>query len=310
MQGIVTTAFGKYATVYHDGRYTNCTIAGKVRKDPRMKEFSDPLAVGDVVEWEPHDDGEGVITEIHPRRNAFTRKDKGSRRRDIISANLDQVALIQSLANPEPNFRFVDRVVIRAESEGIPVLLCMNKTDLAQRAMVDYVKEYYNGVDMDIHFISAAGGMGLGDLTKAFAGQRTMFVGNSGVGKSTLLNALYPGLSLATSAVSEGSGKGRHTTTNVTMVLRDDGTEIIDSPGMRAFGLMDIEPEELAYGFMEFGPLARHCRFQPCTHDHEPDCAVKRAVEDTTIHADRYQSYLYILTALREYRENRFKGGR
>jgi len=302
-QGHIIKVFGRYYTVRTEEGDLNCVLRGRLKKDKRLKLYSDPAAVGDVVEYEVTTDGSGVIESIAERRTVFSRKDKGHKKEDLIAANVDQILVIQSFYDPPLNLRFVDRIVVRGEKEGVPVILCVNKSDLAIKGEAEDVRQYYRGADVTVLVVSALKKKGLAELKKQTKGKSSILVGSSGVGKSSLLNSIYPGLELRTSEVSESTGKGRHTTTNVEKVEIDENTSFIDTPGVREFGLMDIEPEELEKFFNEFRE-AGDCRFSPCSHDHEPGCRVKELVDEGEISEGRYVSYLNILNSLREYYAN------
>lgn len=307
MTGTVIKIFGKFYTVEFDGRRINATLRGRLRKDKRLEKYSEAAAVGDIVDFEMDNDGAGAIEFVHERRNVFTRKYKDRDRDDLIAANIDQIMVIQCFGKPRLNLRFVDRLLVRGSKEGIPVLLCVNKLDLADDGDVDSLHDYYRGYDIEIIQTSAVTGEGLNELKTTLSGKLSILVGNSGVGKTSILNGIYPGLDLRTTEVSEHTGKGRHTTTNVEMFRLEGDTRIIDTPGLREFGLMDIDPDELGLYFMEFGTYARKCGFSPCSHEHEPDCEVKKRVEKGKISEDRYISYLNILATLKEYYDNRYR---
>lgn len=306
--GTVVKVFGMYSTVLFEGRRINCVLRGRMRREKGARKFSDPVAVGDLAKVEVDREGTGVISEILPRKNVFSRKEKGrARKEDVIASNLDRIVIIQSFDNPRLNLRFVDRLSVRARRDGIPVLLCVNKRDLARKDDVNAVMEYYDNAPIDIAFVSAKTGRGVDDFGQFIAGSTSLFVGYSGVGKTSILNRLYPDLDLRVSEISESTGKGRHTTTNVEMIYSVDGTRIVDTPGLREFGLVDIEPESAGDYFYEFGELGRECAFRPCSHDHEPDCRVKSMLEAGRIHEERYVSYLNILHSLRHARERRYQ---
>ncbi len=307
MRGTVTKIFGRYYTVEYEGQSIISTLRGRLRKDKRLEKYSEPVAVGDIVDFEMEKDGSGAIELVHERRNIFTRKYKDSDRDDLIAANIDQIVVMQCFGKPRLNLRFVDRLLVRGSREGIPVLLCVNKLDLAEDCDIAILNDYYRGYDLGIMLTSAVTGKGLDGLKKALEGGLSIMIGNSGVGKTSILNRMYPGLDLRTTEVSEHTGKGRHTTTNVEMFRLEGDTRIIDTPGLREFGLMDIEPEELGIYFMEFGKYARKCGFSPCTHEHEPDCEIKKRVEKGKISEERYISYLNILSTLRDYYKNRYR---
>ncbi len=306
MTGKIIKVFGKYITISYGDREINSVLRGKIRKDKSLKRFSEPVATGDIVDFDINEDGSGVINYIHERKNVFTRKDRGRSKEDLIAANIDQIMVIQAFNTPVLNLRFVDRIIVRAVREGIPVSLCVNKSDLAIKEDIAFLQDYYKNTGLDVYITCAESGKGIRKVQKAITGKRTILVGYSGVGKTSILNRIYPGRNFRTSEVSEYSGKGRHTTTNVVMVTMDDNTEIIDTPGLREFGLMDIEPNSLGGYFSDFVEHSRFCNFRPCTHDHEPGCEVKRQVEEGNINYERYVSYLNILYSLKEYYNNMY----
>jgi len=308
MEGMIIKALGRFYTVYGECGRINCVLRGKLRQHVNMKRFSDPAAVGDVVDFDINDDNEtGVINDIHDRKNVFTRMDSWNKKEDLIAVNLDQIIVIQSFKKPKLNLRFVDRLMVRGEKEHVPVILCLNKVDLASDEDMLFVNSYYRGTDLRVIITSAETGVGLNDLRDTLSNKATILVGSSGVGKSTVLNKLYPDLDLRISAVSQSTGKGRHTTTNVEMFEFDNGVRIIDTPGLREFGLMDIEPQILGNYFYEFHDYVSLCQFQPCTHDHEPGCEIKRQVEAGSISEQRYVSYLHILYSLKDYYNKRYQ---
>ncbi|MCU0821772.1 MAG: ribosome small subunit-dependent GTPase A [Spirochaetes bacterium] len=307
VQGVVVKIFGLYYTVQYGDNRINCVLKGKIRQNKELMQYSNPIAVGDAVSFELSDDGSAVIDEVLTRRNIFSRKEKGkNKKEDIIATNLDLVVVIQSCGEPRINLRFVDRLSVRASRDRIPVLLCVNKTDIGDKDLIRHIKNYYSGTDVEIRFVSALKGDGMKGLKDFISGKLSLFVGNSGVGKSTILNFLSPGLNLRVSEVSQSTNKGKHTTSNVEMIKISDGTLIIDTPGVREFGLMDIEPHMLDRYFYEFNKYLSGCGFKQCTHDHEPDCAIKRNVENGKIFEERYVSYLNILDSLKEYYDRKY----
>ncbi len=306
MNGKIIKIYGRHYNVLAGGRVFDCSLRGAIRRDERMKRFSDPAAVGDEVEFEILDDGSGLITSICDRRNMFSRKDSSSRKEDVIAANIDRIVVIQCYGEPRLNPRFVDRILVRGMKESVETLLFINKSDLADDFTRGYIQRYYALSGLRIIEVSALDGSGIDDVRELLGKGISVFTGYSGVGKSSILNSVYPGLELRTTDVSESTGKGRHTTTNVQLVMRDEGCGVIDTPGMREFGLMDIEPEDLQDFFPEFAKLRGRCRFSGCTHDHEPQCEVKDHVERGDIDEDRYISYLNILNSLKEYRARRY----
>ncbi len=305
--GVVIKVMGLYYTVLYNNEEINCNLRGKIRKQSDTSRISNPVAVGDRVLFEMNRDGSGVINEILPRRNIFSRKERGkNRKEDIIAANLDLIIVIQSFKKPRLNLRFVDRILVRGEMEGIDVVLCANKLDLADNYQKEYIRDYYRDSDVGIYMTSALTGAGLKSFKKEILKKVSLLIGYSGVGKTTILNRLFPELNLRVSHVSNKTGKGRHVTTNVQMIVMDDDMALIDTPGLREFGLMDIEPHMLGNYFPEFQKYSDDCDFPSCTHDHEPNCAVKKNVELGNIFEDRYISYLNILYSLKEYYENMY----
>jgi ribosome biogenesis GTPase / thiamine phosphate phosphatase len=308
MTGRVIKIFGLYYVVQYGNERVNCVLRGKLRTRPGIDAFSDPVAVGDLVEFDLHGTDSGTIHDVLPRRRVFSRKEKGrNKREDIIASNVDQIVVIQSFRQPGLNLRFVDRLSVRGASGEIPVVLCINKADLADQDTVDYVEEYYANAPIDVVMVSALTGINMEHLHEVFTDRTSLLVGYSGVGKSSILNRLFPGLDLRVAEVSTSTGKGKHTTTNVEMVYCQGDTSIIDTPGLREFGLMDIEPHLAGNYFYEFRELGKSCRFSPCTHDHEPGCEVKRLLDEGYIHEDRYESYLNLLADIRESRERKYQ---
>lgn len=306
--GIVSKVYGLYYTVRYNDEYINCVLRGKIRQNEERKIYSDPVAVGDNVVFSVNDDGTGAINTILKRKNIFSRKEKGkNKREDIIACNLDSVIIIQSFLAPSLNLRFVDRLLVRCEKEKIPALLCINKLDLAEKEIIKYINNYYSRAKINLCMTSTFTGAGIEELKIYLSGKTSLFIGNSGVGKTSILNYINPELNLRVSEVSKSTNKGRHTTANVEMINMNDNITIIDSPGVREFGLMDIEPHMLGFYFNEFNVYLDRCQFKPCTHDHEPDCEVKRQVDSGKIFTDRYQSYLNILYSLKEYYERQYE---
>lgn len=301
MQGKIVKTFGRYYTVQTGDMQINSVLRGRIKQDARLKSYSEPVCVGDVVDYEPDAQGLGIISYVHKRKNTFTRKDKTGSKEDLIAANIDQIVVVQAFAEPKFNLRFVDRILVRGAKERAPCLLCLNKQDLSVPEDLDYVLSYYKGVDLTTMPVCALTGAGCGELADALVGKTTLFIGSSGVGKSALLNKLF-GQTLKTGAISQSTGKGRHTTTNAEMIIAEGETCVIDTPGLKEFGLADIAAEDLAGYFFDFYPYAAECRFSHCTHDHEPDCAVQKAADAGEISVGRYKSYLNILASLKEYK--------
>lgn len=298
--GLITKHTGSNYVVRENlnGQSYDCTIRGKLRlKDMKT---TNPIAVGDQVHFEVVDDLQsGVITGILPRRNYIIRRSSNlSRQSHVLAANIDTLFLVITIEFPRTSFEFVDRFLVTAEAYKIPVCLVVNKIDLytaeAVREQLDYFKQIYSPIGYEIIEVSAMQGIGIELIRKRIPGKISLFAGNSGVGKSTLLNAFAPGLGLRTGSISEAHNKGKHTTTFYEMFEVLDGF-IIDSPGIKGFGLVEMDKNEIYHFFPEIFKIAAGCRFGMCSHTHEPGCAVKKALEDGRISESRYFSYLKIL---------------
>ena len=301
--GLVVRSTGSWLDVLAD----HVLVAARVRGKLRLldEEATNPVAVGDVVSLRWDDDGTALITDRVPRRNTLSRLAAGHRIsvEHVLAANLDAVWIIQAVAQPRFNPGFVDRVLVMAEVAEIDVGIVINKMDLIQnerrQAEIESAATTYGRLGYSVCFTSAlAGQEGVAQFAHALACRTSILVGPSGAGKSTLLNAIQPGLGLRTSEISERTGKGTHTTTFAARFELESGGAVIDTPGLREFGLWGIEAEDLGGFFRDFVPVAESCRFYNCTHSHEPGCAVKEAVELGTINERRYQSYLSMLTEL------------
>ena len=272
-------------------------LRGKVRL--QKSSATNPVAVGDQVRYIPAAEGEpAIITEILPRRNYVIRKSTNlSRQAHIIAANLDQAVIAVSLYFPEIKLPFLDRILLTCEVYKIPALIALNKVDLYRGEAPEAVDEFrriYEGAGYKVSETSCKTGEGIDDLRKACSGKLSLFSGESGVGKSSLIKAIDPSLAPKIGQISLAHLQGKHTTSLYEMYKAADGY-LIDSPGLRGFGLVDLEKEEIAKYFPEMLRVADECRFVPCTHTHEPGCAVKAAVEAGTISAERYNSYLGML---------------
>jgi ribosome biogenesis GTPase len=257
------------------------------------------VAVGDRVCIVTNQEGTAFITEIEDRRNYIIRKSSNlSKQSHIIAANVDQAVLVVTINYPETSLTFIDRFLASAEAYRIPVVLVFNKTDLLSEEELHYqemVMAMYDNVGYQCMAISAANGDGVDALKALLAGKITVLSGNSGVGKSTLINQILPDANLRTSEISDAHNTGMHTTTFSEMLLLPDGGYLIDTPGIKGFGTFDIEPEELTSYFKEIFHFSKDCRFNNCTHTKEPGCAVLKALEDHYISESRYQSYLSML---------------
>ena len=297
MKGLVIKNTGSWYTVLtDDGQLIDCKIKGNFRlKGIRS---TNPVAVGDRVQIVPNNEGTAFITEIEDRRNYIIRKSINlSKQSHIIAANVDQAILVVTVANPQTSTTFIDRFLASAEAYRVPVILAFNKTDLLDEDMRRYQEamvNLYQTVGYKCHQISANTGDGVEALIPLLKGKITLLSGNSGVGKSTLINRLVPDANLRTSEISDAHNTGQHTTTFSEMIRLDEGW-LIDTPGIKGFGTFDMEPEELTSYFKEIFHFSKDCRFSNCTHTHEPGCAVLKALEDHYIAESRYQSYLSML---------------
>ena len=297
MHGLVIKNTGSWYTVLtDDGQLIDCKIKGNFRlKGIRS---TNPVAVGDRVQIVPNNEGTAFITEIEARRNYIIRKSINlSKQSHIIAANVDQAILVVTVANPQTSTTFIDRFLASAEAYRVPVILVFNKTDLLDDDMRRYQEamvNLYQTIGYECHQISAENGDGVDDLRPLLKDKITLLSGNSGVGKSTLINRLVPDANLRTSEISDAHNTGQHTTTFSEMIRLDEGW-LIDTPGIKGFGTFDMEPEELTSYFKEIFHFSQDCRFSNCTHTHEPGCAVLKALEDHYIAESRYQSYLSML---------------
>ena len=297
--GLVIKNTGSWYTVKTDdgGQLIDCKIKGNFRlKGIRS---TNPVAVGDRVTIIPNAEGTAFITAIEDRRNYIIRKSSNlSKQSHIIAANVDQAFLVVTVNYPQTSTTFIDRFLASAEAYRVPVTLLFNKTDLLSEEELRYQQmmiDLYDTVGYQCLAISAETGEGIDKVMDMLTGKVTVLSGNSGVGKSTLINRLLPGVNLRTSDISDAHNSGMHTTTFSEMIPLPLGGYIIDTPGIKGFGTFDIEPEELTGYFKEIFRFSKECRFSNCTHTHEPGCAVLKAVEDHYIAASRYQSYLSML---------------
>lgn len=301
MHGLVIKNTGYWYTVLTDeGATIDCKIKGNFRlKGIRS---TNPVAVGDLVSILPNQEGTAFITDIDDRKNYIIRKSSNlSKQSHIIAANVDQAMLIVTINYPQTATTFIDRFLASAEAYRVPVVLVFNKIDLLdddEQRYLDMMQTLYRTIGYECIAVSATEGTGIDTLKEKLDGRITLFSGNSGVGKSTLINAIAPDANLRTAEISDAHNQGIHTTTFSEMIALPDSaprTYIIDTPGIRGFGTFDIEREELTSYFREIFQFSKDCRFSDCTHTHEPGCAVLQAVEQHYISASRYQSYLSML---------------
>lgn len=298
MKGLVVKNTGSWYVVKSvDGEMLNCKIKGNFRlKGIRT---TNPVAVGDVVDVAVKD-GASYIVSIEPRKNYIIRKASNlSKESQILAANIDQALLIVTLKEPVTNTTFIDRFLATAEAYNVPVVIVINKADLLtdddEREYFEGVKNLYETIGYKVVGMSAINGDGLDELKDLLCGKVTILSGNSGVGKSSIINLILPGLNLKTGDVSASHHTGMHTTTFSEMFELPDGGSVIDTPGVKGFGTIDFDKSEVAHYFKEIFKISADCRYNDCTHTHEPGCAVLDAVENHYISRSRYQSYLSIL---------------
>ena len=317
MTGLVYKSTGSSYTVKtNDGKVFECRIKGKFRMQGIKS--TNPIAVGDVVDFEldnTTDETIGQIHNIHDRKNYIVRKSVNlSKQTHIIASNIDVVFLLITINNPPTTTSFIDRFLVTAEAYGIEAILVFNKIDTFDEAMRDeqlYLQYIYSEIGYKFLKVSAIEKKGLDELKGMMIGKVSMFSGHSGVGKSTLVNALEPNLSLKTKNISEQSKQGQHTTTFAEMYDLSFDATIIDTPGIKGFGIVDMEPSEVSGYFPEFFKLQDECKFNNCLHKEEPNCAVKKALEENKIAWSRYNSYLKILEGDDEnYRQDVFNDDR
>ncbi|WP_456076818.1 ribosome small subunit-dependent GTPase A [Hoylesella timonensis] len=308
MHGLVVKNTGSWYTVKTDsGQLIDCKLKGNFRlKGIRS---TSPVAVGDFVQIVTNAEGTAMITAIDDRKNYIIRKSPNlSKQSQIIAANLDQAFLLVTIKYPETSTIFIDRFLAGAEAYRIPVVLVFNKTDLLNEEEHHYqqmMMNLYETIGYHCVEISAETGQGMEVIDALLAQKVTLLSGNSGVGKSTLINVLIPHAEQRTAEISDAHGTGIHTTTFSEMISLPHGGYVIDTPGIKGFGTFDIEPEELTSYFKEIFAFSKDCKFNNCTHTHEPGCAVRTAVENHYISESRYQSYLSMLDDKEEnkYRE-------
>ena len=285
-QGRIVRLYSDVATVQlEDGSTVQPAIRGRLFT-------ADPPAVGDIVRVEPVG-GQYALTAVEPRKSQFARRAAGSaNKRQVLIANIDQVLVVFAAARPEPNLAMLDRFLVVVETNDLAARIVVNKIDLTGIDQARALFRMYEDVGYPVHYTSVETGEGLDELKAAIAGKESVLVGPSGVGKSSLLNALYPGLDLKVGQISEAQGKGRHTTVGGLLIPLPDGAMVADTAGLREIGLWLIDPNDLPECFPEFRPHMGKCRFTDCAHVAEPDCAVRSAVAEGEIHPSRYESYL------------------
>lgn len=288
-QGMIIKHNRQHFLVRSANQTIECTLVNRLAN----RRHDDPIVVGDIVTW----NDATQITDILPRRNWLSRRAAGGYTNEqVIVANVDQVIPVFAAANPRPAWNLLDRYLVSAEAAEIPALICLTKMDLvsgAERAEIEAIAAEYRAIGYDVVLTSTATGHGIDELSARLQDRLSALLGKSGVGKTSLLNALQPGLGQRVQTISRATGKGRHTTTSAEIFMLESGGAIIDTPGIREFGLWDIDDGDLAWLFPEMRPFVESCKFRlDCGHDEEPGCAVRRAVVEGQISPYRYQSYL------------------
>lgn len=298
MRGLVIKNTGSwYLVKTDDGRYVECKIKGNFRL--KGIKSTNPVVVGDYVQIVDNNDNAAFITEIEDRKNYIVRRASNlSKQSHILAANLDQCMLIVTVNYPETSTTFIDRFLASAEAYRVPVKLIFNKVDKYSQEEVNYMDaliNLYTNIGYECFKISAKENIGIDEINRELNGKVTLLSGNSGVGKSTLINAILPEESQKTREISVMHNKGMHTTTYSEMFSVDGEGYIIDTPGIKGFGSFDMDEEEMSHYFKEIFKFSANCKYGNCTHRHEPGCAVIKAVEDNYISQSRYNSYLNML---------------
>lgn len=305
MKAVIYKSTGSwYSVKAEDGKFYNARIKGKFKIEDITS--TNPLAVGDEVEIEHENEAENsvIITEIHPRRNYINRQSPSHRmQHHIVAANIDQSLLIATLKEPRTSQGFIDRFLVASEAYHVPAIIVFNKSDLykaKEQKIFEEWKAMYEAIGYTVILSSMKEKTGIEEIRSLLKDKITLISGHSGVGKSTFINIIYPELELKTQEVSGWSGKGLHTTTFAEMFDLPGGGRIIDTPGVREFGLVDISRQELSHYYPEMRELIQECQFNNCLHVNEPGCAIKEAVLSGKIHENRYVSYVNILDTIEE----------
>lgn len=291
MRGLIVRSQSGFYLVQTDNGALTCQLRGRHKRGPRM---GDLVAIGDRVEVSRLDETRGMIEEILPRQRALVRLAPTPQGlyQQIIIANPDQAVFVFACAQPTPHLGMLDRFLVIAEKQGIPPVIVANKVDLTGCAEAQAFFGHYVALGYPLIYTSAIQSIGLDQLHEQLAGKVSVFTGPSGVGKSSLLNVLFPGLNLIAARISLATEKGRHTTVVREMYPLPGGGFVADTPGIKALALWDIEPEEIDAYFPELRSLVKECQFNDCTHIHEPGCAIRSAVAQGLIHPERYHSYV------------------
>lgn len=302
MKGRILQTTGSWYQVLLDDKIVPARLKGKFKLEEL--DTTNPIAVGDFVTLEKTEGGEFIINEIHNRNNYIIRQSpRNKHQRHIIASNIDLALLIVTIAQPRTSLGFIDRFIAAAESFHIPVKIVINKIDLIRekdKQLLEYMQIVYNRLGYDVFCTSTITNEGIDTITSLLENKTTLVAGHSGVGKSTLLNSINKELNLKTGKISEKWGKGMHTTTFATMFEILPNSFIIDTPGIKEFMLLQVEPEEVSGYFKDIKQYSKDCQFNNCLHQNEPNCAVKKAVENTQIAATRYENYLHIIQNIKD----------
>jgi ribosome biogenesis GTPase len=291
VRGRVLSVHGLASVVQtDDDRQFRCAIRGLLKD--MSTDLRHVVVAGDIVWIRPEHGNEGLIERIEPRRRILSRTSRS--RQQILVANVDQLIIVASAAEPNLKPNLIDRFLVEAERMRIEPILCLNKIDLVDSADLMPIVGVYGQMGYQVHLVSASTGQGIDRLRQLVAGQESVVAGQSGVGKSSLLNAIEPELGLRVGEVSRENEKGKHTTTVASLIPLKMGGYVVDTPGIRQFQLWDIVPQEVAALYRDIRPYVSHCRFPDCTHTHEANCAVKDAVADNRLDARRYESYCHL----------------
>ena len=306
IQGTVYKSTGSWYLVKARDNFLECRIKGKIR----LKDISttNPIAVGDHVIFELENDGNGIISDILPRTNYIIRKSVNlSKQHHIIASNIDISVLVVTLNNPTTSQNFIDRFLVSCQAYDIPVIIAFNKIDIyskEEKSELEKLIKIYKKIGYSCELISAKYGNGLNKLINLMKNKTCIISGHSGVGKSTLINSISPNLQLKTKEISSSHNQGKHTTTYAEMFDLDSNIRIIDTPGIRGFGLVDISKYELGDFFPEFFIAKQQCKFNNCLHLDEPDCNVKKKIQEGEIYESRYHTYLDMLKDQNIYRKS------
>ena len=296
-KGVVLATRGRlFEVITESGNKLKCEVRRKVKSEAKA---TTPVAVGDDVLLSPSHEGSAIIEKVLERRKAFFRPAVGQETiKQVIASNLDKLAIVSSITSPKLKTGLIDRFLISAQLGKLQPLIIINKIDLPKPAEFETVFSAYKSLGIEVFPTSCETGEGIQDLKQAMRGYKTILVGHSGVGKSSIINQLVPGLDLKTATISKSTNRGKHTTAHIELFELPSGGFLADSPGLKVMGIWEVEKAELQYYYAEFEKYNGTCRFKDCAHIHEPNCAVKQALETGEIEKFRYENYLAILESL------------